>query len=202
MLVAMPDDALADFERRTITVEDEPRTVYVAGQGPDESSPVARYLRGLARLAHVECGGLGVGAIGMCFTGNFALGMMLESSVLAPVLCQPSLPLNEPGGLEIAPDELIAVRQRLEREDLAVRAYRFDGDRYCTAQRFAAYAAALAPASKRRCFPRRRRSPSRLRSSRRSSAVPTASSPRTSSMRQDSRPLPPGTRSSPSSRRA
>lgn len=107
------------------------------------SSPVTSWLRGLARLAHRACGGPGVGAIGMCFTGNFALSMMLEPSVLAPVLCQPSLPLGEPGALHIAPDELARVRQRLEREQLTVRAYRFDGDRYCTAERFAAYAAAL-----------------------------------------------------------
>ncbi|RKH52999.1 dienelactone hydrolase [Corallococcus sp. AB049A] len=107
------------------------------------SSPVTQWLRSLARLAHGECGGPGVGAIGMCFTGNFALSMMLESSVLAPVLCQPSLPLDAPGAIQIAPEEAAAIRERLEREDLTVLAYRFEGDRYCTAQRFAAYASAL-----------------------------------------------------------
>lgn len=107
------------------------------------SSPVTRWLRALARLAHQECGGPGVGALGMCFTGNFALTMMLEPSTLAPVLCQPSLPLDDPGALEISAAELAAVRERLDRDDLVVRAYRFDGDRFCTAQRFAAYAAAL-----------------------------------------------------------
>ncbi len=109
----------------------------------NESSPISEWLRALARAAHAECGGPGVGAIGMCFTGNFALSMMLEPAVLAPVLCQPSLPLDDPGGLEIAPAELSRVRERLEREGLVVRGYRFDGDRHCTAQRFSAYAAAL-----------------------------------------------------------
>lgn len=202
------DDALADFTRRTITLDDDGKTVWVAGTGPavivmaempgisphvarfarwvrdagftvylpslfgrdgafpeadasvavfrracvsaefralaaNESSPVTRWLRALARLAHAECGGPGVGAIGMCFTGNFALTMMLEPALLAPVLCQPSLPLNDPAGLEIAPDELTRVRARLERDDLTVQAYRFAGDRFCTAERFAAYAAAL-----------------------------------------------------------
>lgn len=89
----------------------------------------------------------------MCFTGNFALSMMLEPSVLAPVLCQPSLPLNEPGALQIAPDELATVKQRLDRENLTVQAYRFDGDRYCTAQRFAAYAAALGPRFEAKVLP-------------------------------------------------
>jgi dienelactone hydrolase len=84
-----------------------------------------------------------VGAVGMCFTGNFALSMMLEPALLAPVLSQPSLPLDQPGALEISADELAQVRERLEREDLTVLALRFDGDRYCRAERFAAYRAAL-----------------------------------------------------------
>ncbi len=111
--------------------------------GSNQSSPVTDWLRALARLAHQECGGLGVGAIGMCFTGNFALTMMLEPAVLAPVLSQPSLPLDEPAGLEISPEDLARVRQRLDRDDLTVLAYRFSGDRFCTAQRFAAYSEAL-----------------------------------------------------------
>jgi dienelactone hydrolase len=109
----------------------------------NESSPVTTWLRALARLGHEECGGPGVGAIGMCFTGNFALTMMLEPSMLAPVLSQPSLPMNDPAGMHIAPDELAAVRERLERDDLTVMAYRFEGDPFCRAQRFAAYAEAL-----------------------------------------------------------
>lgn len=109
----------------------------------NESSPVTQWLRALARLAHQECGGPGVGAIGMCFTGNFALSMMLEPAMLAPVVSQPSLPFNDPAGIGIAPDELAVVRQRLEQEDLTVLAYRFEGDKFCKAQRFAAYAEAL-----------------------------------------------------------
>ncbi len=109
----------------------------------NRSSPVTQWLRSLARLAHEECGGPGVGAIGMCFTGNFALTMMLEQAVLAPVLSQPSLPLDDPAGLEISPEELTEVRRRLEREQLTVMAYRFAGDKFCTAQRFAAYREAL-----------------------------------------------------------
>jgi len=109
----------------------------------NQSSPVTQWLRALARLAHGQCGGRGVGAIGMCFTGNFALAMMLEPAMLAPVLSQPALPLDDPAGIEIAPEEIAAVRARLEREDLTVLAYRFAGDRFCRAERFAAYAAAL-----------------------------------------------------------
>lgn len=109
----------------------------------NESSPVVDWLKSLARMAHQERGGPGVGAVGMCFTGNFALTMMLEPSMLAPVLCQPSLPLNDPAGLEISPEEVQAVRHRLEREDLSVLAYRFKGDKFCTALRFDAYSHVL-----------------------------------------------------------
>lgn len=134
--VARAEEGMAVFRRACVSAEFRALTA-------NESSPVTRWLRELARLAHSERGGPGVGAIGMCFTGNFALTMMLEPAVLAPVLCQPSLPLNDPGGLEISQEELAAVRQRLDRDDLRVRGYRFEGDRFCTAQRFAAYRAAL-----------------------------------------------------------
>jgi dienelactone hydrolase len=109
----------------------------------NESSPVTQWLRSLARLAHEQCGGPGVGAIGMCFAGNFALTMMLEPAMLAPVLAEPTLPLDDAAGIEMSPAELAAVRERLEREDLTVMAYRFKGDRFCKAQRFAAYSEAL-----------------------------------------------------------
>ncbi|HMC14310.1 MAG TPA: dienelactone hydrolase family protein [Albitalea sp.] len=134
--VPQVDEGIAVFKRACVSAE-------FRALAANASSPVTQWLRALARLAHGECGGPGVGAIGMCFTGNFALSMMLEPSMLAPVLSQPTLPLDDPAGLEIAPEELAAVRDRLERENLSVMAYRFDSDRYCTAQRFAAYAAAL-----------------------------------------------------------
>ena len=119
----------------------------------NESGPVTRWLRALAAHAHPLCGGRGVGAIGMCFTGNFALSMMLEPAMLAPVLSQPSLPMFRAGGMHIAPDELAAVKQRMQREDLTVLAYRFEGDRFCKAERFAAYEAALGDRFQGRVLP-------------------------------------------------
>lgn len=114
----------------------------LAGKG---ASPVTVWLRALAKYAHAQCGGKGVGAVGMCFTGNFALTMMLEETVLVPVLSQPSLPLDDPSGLESDANELASVRARLEREDLSVLAYRFEGDQICRAARFEAYRTALGP---------------------------------------------------------
>lgn len=111
----------------------------------DEASPVVDWLKDLAKAVHAECGARGVGALGMCLTGNFAISMMVESAVRAPVLCQPSLPLGKPGGVHASPADLKTVRARLEREDLTVRGYRFDGDKLCGAARFAAMAETLGP---------------------------------------------------------
>lgn len=138
--VADADLGAAVFRHACISAEFR---AFAANQSSPRSSPVTQWLRALAKQAHDECGGPGVGAIGMCFTGNFALTMMLEPAVLAPVLCQPALPLDDAAGIETAPGELAAVRERLEREGLTVLAYRFEGDRFCRAQRFAAYAEAL-----------------------------------------------------------
>ena len=134
--VPQAEEGAAVFKRACVSAE-------FRAFASNASSPVTQWLRALARLAHTECGGPGVGAIGMCFTGNFALSMMLERAVLAPVVCQPSLPLDDPAGTNVAADELATVREWLEREDLTVMAYRFDGDRFCKAERFAAFSQAL-----------------------------------------------------------
>ncbi len=140
------EEGIAIFKRACISAE-------FRAFASNESSPVTQWLRALARQAHAECGGPGVGAIGMCFTGNFALSMMLESSLLAPVVCQPSLPMDDPAGMNVATEELAIVRERLEREDLTVMAYRFEGDRHCRAERFAAFATALGPRFVARVLP-------------------------------------------------
>src|SRR5437868_13652456 len=140
------EEGIAVFQRACMSAE-------FRAMAANVSSPVTQWLRALARLAHGECGGLGVGAIGMCFTGNFALTMMLEPAMLAPVLSQPSLPLNVPEGLEIAPEELAAVRDRLERDDLTVLAYRFAAVKICRPERVAAYTAALGDRVVRRALP-------------------------------------------------
>ncbi|MGW5418710.1 dienelactone hydrolase family protein [Streptomyces sp. NPDC003943] len=117
------------------------------------TSPVAAWLRGLARRAHAECGGPGVGAIGLCFTGNFALTMALEPAVIAPVVNHPSLPLDDPGGLELDAADARAIRERVARDGLTVLSYRFEGDRWCTGRRFAAYRALLGDAFDGRVLP-------------------------------------------------
>jgi dienelactone hydrolase len=80
------------------------------------TSPVAGWLRSLARELHAELGGPGVGALGMCFTGGFALAMMVDPSVAAPVVAQPSVPFaigkKRGADLNLSPGDLDAVRRR------------------------------------------------------------------------------------------
>jgi dienelactone hydrolase len=101
-----------------------------------KSSPIVEWLKELARLAHRECGELGVGAVGMCLTGNFALAMAVEPDVLAPVVAQPGLPSHKPAAIDVSAADLDTVRTRIEKEGLLVRGYRFEGDKFCRAVRF------------------------------------------------------------------
>jgi dienelactone hydrolase len=102
------------------------------------TSPVTTWLRALAAAEHERCGGPGVGAVGMCFTGGLALGMAVDDRLLAPVLSQPSLPL--PFGsarqrdIDTSPDDLARVKAR---HDLCVLGLRFTNDRFVRAERFA-----------------------------------------------------------------
>lgn len=211
-------DALNDFDARSLTFDDDTRTVYVAGSGPgvivmpeipgitpdvarfarwvrdagftvwmpslfgrdgaaptmelagevleslcvrrefevfakNGPSPMTQWLRKLAAHAHSECGGPGVGAIGMCFTGNFALSMMLEESMLAPVMSQPSLPFDDPAGTFVSAEDMTTIRCRLDNENLTVRAYRFEGDSYCQASRFASFERQLGDRFEARVLP-------------------------------------------------
>jgi dienelactone hydrolase len=105
------------------------------------TSPVTVWLRALARQVHEECGGPGVGAVGMCFTGGFALAMMVDDVVLAPVLSQPSLPFPitkaHRRDLGISDDDLARVKQRCAAEaDLRVLGLRFTHDRLSPPERF------------------------------------------------------------------
>jgi dienelactone hydrolase len=106
-----------------------------------KSSPITDWLRALARFAHSECGGPGVGAVGMCFSGGFALAMMTEPSVIAPVLSQPSMPFavfrGNRAAIDVSAADMQTIRQRLEKEDLSMIALRFDGDPFVPPDRFA-----------------------------------------------------------------
>lgn len=105
-----------------------------------KSSPIIAWLRRLAEHEHARCGGPGVGVVGMCFTGGFALAMATDPRVLAPVLSQPSLPFGiserHKASIDCSDAELAAVAGRCSSEGLRVLGLRFEGDPHSPAQRF------------------------------------------------------------------
>jgi len=111
-------------------------TVFVTGR----TSRVIGWLRALAALEHDRCGGPGVGVVGMCFTGGFALAMAVDRHVVAPVLSQPSLPLpitkSRKRTIDCSPAELDMVVGRCATEGLRVLGLRFDGDPFVPVERF------------------------------------------------------------------
>lgn len=103
------------------------------------SSPITDWLRAFARDLHARAGGPGVGAIGMCLTGNFALALMMEPCLLAPVLSQPSLPFPvgraRRAALHCSPEELGNARKRAA-EGVGILGMRFTNDPMCPPERF------------------------------------------------------------------
>lgn len=111
-----------------------------------KASPVTDWLRGLARAAHDELGGPGVGAIGMCLTGGFALAMMVDDSIAAPVLSQPATPFpfgaERKRSLSISDEDLARVRERVD-AGCPVMGLRFTQDPAVPEERFATLRRAL-----------------------------------------------------------
>lgn len=104
------------------------------------TSPVVGWLRALAAHEHERCGGPGVGAVGMCFTGGYALAMAVDDRLLAPVLSQPSMPIpltaKQKRSIDISPEDLEKVKHRCAHDGLEVIGLRFKSDRLVPAERF------------------------------------------------------------------
>lgn len=98
----------------------------------NETSPIIAWLRALGRNLHQEVGGKGIGALGMCFSGGFALGMMIDDHMVAPVLSQPSLPFalgkKRAANLHLSPDDERAVQERAT-AGCEVLGLRYTGDK-------------------------------------------------------------------------
>jgi dienelactone hydrolase len=103
---------------------------------------VVSWLRALARKEHERCGGPGVGAVGMCYTGGFGLAMAIDDSVIAPVLSQPSLPFpvskSRRSDIQLSNDDWARIQKRASEEDLCVIGLRFTGDKAVPPERFRA----------------------------------------------------------------
>ncbi len=104
----------------------------------NEASPITEWLRDLSRAMHRETG-LPVGAIGMCLTGNFALVLMLDEHLMAPVLSQPSLPFSafrfQHRSLHVSAEQLVTIKRRAA-EGVGVLGMRFTHDALCQKPRF------------------------------------------------------------------
>ncbi len=109
----------------------------------DRTSPVVGWLRALAASAFRECG---VGVVGMCFTGGFALATALEPSVIASVMSQPVLPApigqRRRAALGLDAEDLSMITARAN-DDLRVLGLRFTNDRGCPPERFQTLRATL-----------------------------------------------------------
>jgi len=102
------------------------------------TTPLAGWLRDLASTLHAELGGPGVGAVGMCVTGGFALAMMVDPSVIAPVVAQPAVPVpvgrRRARDLGLSPGDLTRVADRAA-AGCPVLGVRYSADR-STGKRF------------------------------------------------------------------
>ena len=97
-----------------------------------KTSPIISWLRALARHIHSEVGGVGVGAVGMCFSGGFALGMMVDDIMVAPVLSQPSMPFaigaHRSADLNLSPSDEARIVERAQ-AGCQVLGLRYTGDK-------------------------------------------------------------------------
>jgi dienelactone hydrolase len=104
--------------------------------------PVSLFLRALARDLNASTPGKGVGVIGQCFTGGFALAAAVDDSVLAPVLSQPSVPLplgrTRRSDVGLSEAELTTIADRCANDGLCAMGLRFSEDWMAPGERFTA----------------------------------------------------------------
>ena len=116
----------------------------------DAERPITKYLRAVAAELATRTPGRGVGVIGMCFSGGFALAAAVEDAVVAPVLSQPSTPFPLTGRLRRDPGlsrhELEVVKERTRNDGLCVLGMRFSKDRASPRERFTTLRAELGDA--------------------------------------------------------
>lgn len=111
-----------------------------AGFATNKNRPVSQFLRALARDLNASTPGRGVGVIGQCFTGGFALAAAVDDSVLAPVLSQPSVPFpltpRQRRDAGLSEPELSAIADRAANEGLCAMGLRFSEDKMSPGERF------------------------------------------------------------------
>ena len=100
----------------------------------NRSSPIVAWLRLLCRDVRQSRGVSGVGVVGMCLTGNFAISLIADDSVLAAVASQPAMPFFKQGALHMSAEDVTDVRNALD-EKGAMHVLRFEDDPLCTPEK-------------------------------------------------------------------
>lgn len=112
--------------------------------------PITDYLRAVAADLAARTPAPGVGVIGMCFTGGFALATAVDPAVLAPVMSQPSVPFPVGRARQLDPGmstaEFERVAERTREDGLCVLGLRFSEDPASPAARFTTLKAKLGDA--------------------------------------------------------
>jgi dienelactone hydrolase len=103
----------------------------------NRSSPIVDWLKALCLDAKTSGASSGVGVIGMCLTGNFAMSLMADDSVLAAVASQPSMPFGRAGALHMSEEEIDALKTRVD-ATAPMKAFRFESDWMCSSEKFKA----------------------------------------------------------------
>lgn len=113
----------------------------------NETSPVVNWLRSLSNFLQAEYTGKGVGAIGMCITGSFAIPLLINSPVIAPVVSQPAAPIQSAGNMlgfhkrsfGISKADLEAAKEKIDRNNIQINIYRFKLDKLSPAEKVEAF---------------------------------------------------------------
>jgi dienelactone hydrolase len=103
----------------------------------NKTSPIVDWLKALCQKIKTDTDMKGVGVIGMCLTGNFAISLMADDSVLAAVASQPSMPITKQSALHMSPNDISQIKQGIDTSD-SIYVYRFDQDPICKAAKFEA----------------------------------------------------------------
>ncbi|KNC78393.1 hypothetical protein SARC_09172 [Sphaeroforma arctica JP610] len=98
------------------------------------TSPIVDWLRALCRKSRDEHNVKGVAVIGMCLTGNFAISLMADDSVLAGYASQPSLPIGNPSALHMSETDIEDIKTALDKKG-PMMCGRFAGDWMSTGEK-------------------------------------------------------------------
>ena len=112
--------------------------------------PITDFFRAVASDLAERTPGSGVGVIGMCFTGGFALALAVDDSVRASVLSQPAMPfpISRARRLDatVSPDEFDRIAERASAGVVCALGLRFSEDASSPRERFATIADRLGDA--------------------------------------------------------